>query len=105
MSPTIGVGGSAKVTSQTKQFIEMGDILSLRCDCKECGASLSLPIGFGLAKSLLSCPKCRKPWLQFEGGTYQITVDDFAKRVEELKQLLPTIGCKLYVEIAPEADS
>jgi hypothetical protein len=63
-----------------------------------------LPIGVNVARSLLQCPKCRKPWLQFEGGTYQIAVDEFAKRVEELKLMLPTIGCKLYVEIAPEAD-
>jgi hypothetical protein len=93
------------MTSQTKHFIETQDILSLRCDCKECGASLSLPIGFGLAKSLLSCPKCRKPWLQFESGTYEITLNDFVKRIEELKLLLPHAGFNLYFEIASDPAS
>ena len=92
------------MTSQTKVYIEMSDILSLRCDCKECGASLSLPLSFGVAKSMLACPKCRKPWLQYEGGTYQITVDEFAKTIEALKHILPTVGFKLYIEIAPETD-
>jgi hypothetical protein len=90
------------MSSQTKQYIEMNDILSLRCDCKHCGASLSLPLANDLAKSLLNCPNCNKPWARLNGDTYELALNDFAKRVAELKMLSPLAGFKLYIEIAPE---
>jgi hypothetical protein len=93
------------VTSQTKHYIETQDILSIRCDCKECGASLSLPLAYNPASSLLACPKCRKPWLRYEGGTYEITLNEFVKRIEELKLLLPHTGFNLYFEIASDPAS
>jgi transposase-like protein len=93
------------MTSQTKQYIEMEDILSVRCDCKECGASLSVPVASNLADSLFKCPKCGKSWVRFEGGTHEITINEFAKRVGELKLLLPTTGFKLYIEITPESEN
>ena len=32
------------MTSQTKYYVELPDILAVRCECKRCGATVSLPI-------------------------------------------------------------
>ncbi len=93
------------MTSQTKHYIEMSDILSVRCDCKECGASLSLPLASNLAYSLFKCPKCGKPWVRFEGGTYELTITNFMKGMEELKGLLPNAGFNLQFEVSAPASA
>jgi transposase-like protein len=93
-----------RVTSETKQYIEAQDILSVRCDCNECHASLSVPMAPNLAESLFKCPKCGKDWVRFSGGTHELTVNAFANAVGDLKRLLPSAGFKFYIEIAPEAE-
>jgi len=93
------------MTSQTKHYIEVSDILSVRCDCNNCGISLSLPLAFNMADSLFKCPKCGKPWVRFEGGTHEFTINAFAKSVGELKTLLPNAAFKLHFEIASDPAS
>ncbi|MGD0158494.1 MAG: hypothetical protein ABSB50_20580 [Terracidiphilus sp.] len=90
------------MTSQTKHYIELSDILSVRCDCKECGASLSLPLASNLADALFKCPKCGKSWVRFQGGTYELTIATFMKSLEDLKGLLPNAGFNLHFEIAAD---
>ena len=54
------------MTSQTKHYIEIKDLLALRCDCKTCGASLSLPLKEDAARSIEACPACGKVWAHGE---------------------------------------
>lgn len=94
------------MTSQTKLYIEMTDMLALRCDCKECGASLSIPLTNTAGNSLLACPKCRKAWARQEGNnTYELALNDFGQKVQELKLLTPMIGFKLFIEIVSDRAS
>jgi len=93
------------MTSQTKHYIEMIDMLALRCDCKHCSASLSLPMVQDVAKCLLTCPNCGKQWARLENTTYELTINDFAKKVGELKLLLPSAGFRLYLEVACPASA
>jgi uncharacterized paraquat-inducible protein A len=59
------------MTLQTKRFIELADILSLRFECKECGASVALPPDGDAARATASCPACYKPWAVVGGMSYQ----------------------------------
>ena len=93
------------MTSQTKHYIEASDILSVRCDCKECGASLSLPLTVNLAESLFKCPNCKKPWVRFEGGTHEFVINALAENIGKLKELLPGAAFKIHFEISSDPAS
>jgi predicted RNA-binding Zn-ribbon protein involved in translation (DUF1610 family) len=93
------------MTSQTKHYIELSDILSVRCDCKECGASLSLPLAANIAYSLFKCPKCGVGWVRFDGGTHELTLTTFMSEMEKIKALLPKAGFNLHFEIVAPASN
>ena len=62
------------MTIQTKHFIELSDILSIRLEClnPRCRAAISLALSkdgeFELAKVRV-CPNCSRPWLLIPGGS------------------------------------
>jgi hypothetical protein len=96
------------MTTQTKRFIELQDVLGLRFECKECHASLSLPLTKDLnASRLRTCPHCNNPWLSMMAGpTGGSTVEgDVTALVDAIKRLdsrfdgssgFP-VGCSLLV--------
>src|ERR1700722_15117710 len=50
------------MTSQTKHYIVLGDLLGLRLQCKGCDSALSLPlenIGDAIPQK---CPNCKNEW-------------------------------------------
>jgi len=92
------------MTSQTKVYIEPADILSIRCDCKHCGASLSLPLSRDVGKSLLVCSQCNKGWARLENSSEETLISEFAFKVEKMVSALPRLGFKLLLEIAAESE-
>jgi hypothetical protein len=74
------------VTSQTKKFIELSDIVALRFSCNHCGASLSLSLLKDVREDRLrQCPNCYQPWAQMpSGSSIELTI---AKFVDDLKKL------------------
>jgi Zn finger protein HypA/HybF involved in hydrogenase expression len=91
------------MTSQTKHYIEVSDILGIRCECKNCHAVLTLPLAKDVGNTLLKCPRCGKPWTRLENSTHEIQVSEFAAKVETLAAQLPNFGFLLSLEIKPEA--
>ena len=91
------------MTSQTRHYIEVSDILALRCECKHCQAVLTLPLGKDVGKSLLLCPRCGKGWTRLENSTNEVLVSDFVNRVETLAAQMPHMGFALSLEIRGEA--
>jgi hypothetical protein len=91
------------MTTQTKQYIELSDILALRFQCKTkgCGASLDLPINANTADSLKKCPKCRKGWTTLENTSYEGEIDNFVNTALHLKGILSALGFDLSIEIKP----
>src|SRR5437660_1696632 len=67
------------MTSQTRTFIEMSDILSLRLECKSCHCSLLIGVNQEDGtlstlvdkhnKVLANCPTCDATWTQFNAAT------------------------------------
>ena len=90
------------MTSQTKHYIEIGDLLAFRCDCKSCGASLSLPLKEDAARSIDSCPSCGKAWAQ---ATNQQEIARFARQVEHVRILVGTMNFNLLLEVSAPASS
>jgi hypothetical protein len=92
------------MTSQTKKFIEISDIVGLRFDCKnpECGASLSLPLNQGVNRTdtVQRCPHCGKSWTMLSDADYAV---QFKRLLDMLRTLSDApIGCRFSFEIKPE---
>lgn len=92
------------MASQEKHYIELGDILSLRFDCKheQCGASLSLPFTVNVAKSLSVCPKCGRKWAGELNGAHARAIGEFERALFDLKgqAAAPDFNVNLCLEIA-----
>jgi len=85
------------MTSQTRHYIQIADLLALRCDCKSCGASLSLAMKEEAARSLENCPACGKAWAQ---GENQKQIGLFLLQVESLRLIAKTVAFNPYLEIS-----
>ncbi len=98
------------MTSQTKKFIELADLLGLRFQCNECKASLFLPLTKDVnASRLRSCPHCNHPWLAVTNGTSGTSVySDVSNLVDAVGRLASRfdgssgfpVGCSMLVEVA-----
>ena len=66
------------MTSQTKRYIELPDILTLHFACVRCGTNLSVPMMNEVRLDALhQCPNCREPWTYLQGGA---TLDALLKQ-------------------------
>lgn len=90
------------MTKQTKQYIEVSDIVAFRCECRVCGTSLTVPVEKDVGRSILKCPRCGNGWTRLQNGTNEIAVDQFAEKANTLAILLPHMGFKLILEIKTE---
>jgi hypothetical protein len=98
------------MTSQTKHYIEIGDVLSWSFTCKNCKVALSFPAfePFKVRK-LAQCPTCNEPWLDFpSGSTISLAVENFQKALADLKMVIDDRaklkeGFNLVFEIRCEA--
>jgi hypothetical protein len=85
------------MTIQTKRYIELSDIISIRFTCNHCAATLSLVASDQkLAKGkdakqnyfLGTCPSCGKYWADHQGVDYELTVKEFTAALERLRSVL-----------------
>jgi hypothetical protein len=98
------------MASQEKHYIELSDILALRCLC-ECGTVLSLPLKLDaeyIAHSLMECPGCRKKWLD---GVRNENRNKIVSLASDVQAVIAVIGSEsdlkfdVCLEIAPDPDS
>jgi len=98
------------MTTQTKKFIELSDILALRFECKECHSELLISSLRDISKreqqgKLNTCPVCRKEWASVNGSTCELAIAEFLTELNKLRGLLGThqgafpAGFSLTVEI------
>src|SRR5260370_7188073 len=93
------------MTIQTKQFIELSGIISMRCECKnsECRTVLILPLEVEMNGALRICPKCRNEWAQFQHHTYELDIRKFTAELKKLKESAASLGFNLTLEISESA--
>jgi hypothetical protein len=91
------------MTSQTKHFIELSDIVGLHCECKQgtCKTALSIPVSDVEGRELRVCPRCKEPWAQFIESSYEPIIVEFIQKLKRLKEA--RLGCTLTLEIKAEA--
>lgn len=89
------------MTSQTKQFIDISDLLAFRLECNHCGANLivSLRKSHGLP---LTCVNCQGDWFSDPDSLARSAIGEFARMVTKLNGLLDKQGVKFSIEITPE---
>jgi hypothetical protein len=99
------------MTSQTKTFIELSDILGLRLQCKACGCALLLntEVDGGAIENVLSanntvlakCPTCGEIWAQNsrQSAAWDSDIKDFVRKIRDLRKIEPAFGCVFSLEI------
>jgi hypothetical protein len=93
------------MTRQTKHYIEVSEILAVRCECKHCHASLSLPLSKNVAEALIACPQCGKGWARLENVSYAALIGKFIDQIELITQGLPAMGFVFSLEIQNEDET
>ncbi len=97
------------MTSETKKFIELSDILSLRFKCKHCESELLISSLRDIGKredlgKLSNCPTCGREWASVNGSTCEMTISRFLEVLNKLRETLGTFptGFLLTVEVKNE---
>jgi hypothetical protein len=105
------------MTTQTKTFIELSDIIGLRLECKSCGCSLALGSTKGREtvdsllsmgnKTLLNCPTCGAAWMQTldPNRLADTALKELVRKLSDFKKIEHNYGCSVALEIKPEEDS
>jgi len=97
------------MTTQTKKFIELSDILNLRFRCKACGVELLIPSSRDLSAreehgKLKDCPVCYQPWATVNQSSCEFDISGFLKALHKLRGTMESFpaGFTLALEIAAE---
>lgn len=100
------------MTSQTKHFIELSDIVGIQLECKNpnCGVSL-LVSGESVTSlsdrhnmTLAKCPSCGGNWTVDSGKNpvqmgFDTEIKDFLRMLERVRGFGEKLGCQLRFEI------
>jgi hypothetical protein len=101
-----------KMTTQTKVFIELSDIIGLRLECKACGCALSLgadkdgeTVGIVLSANspfMGKCPACGAPWTAAPNPAvmWDSDIKELFRKLRDLKKMEPGFGCSIALELA-----
>jgi hypothetical protein len=100
------------MTSQTKTFIELVDIIGLQIECKNCGVSLLInqknlaSLTDQHNSSLRACPTCASSWTQLDTYTppgtragFDSEIKAMVRAINQVKELQDKLGCSLTLEI------
>jgi hypothetical protein len=103
------------MTTQTKTFIELADIIGLQLTCKQCGCSLAMETAKdnGTVNNLLAdnntvltkCPTCGHAWTENVNlRTFDSDIKELFRKLRDLKKAEPKFGCAITLEIAESAE-
>lgn len=95
------------MTSQTKLFIELTDLVGWRFECKTCHASLELSLEDFRTGTLNECPQCRAHWASIPSGpsvntSFEPYFQKFISTLNDLKRELgekTVLGFSMMLEI------
>jgi hypothetical protein len=88
-----------RMTTQTKNFIELSDIIALRIDCKKCKTISVFP--FEEFRDIpQSCPNCEQEFIGFNDNVTKHTIRDFMKAIRAVSSLTEKGQFSFSMEIA-----
>ncbi len=80
------------MTSQSRKFIELSDILALNFTCKHCKSAISVLLGEYQKKKregvIGHCPVCSNPWARISGATCELNVERFVEGIIDMERTL-----------------
>ena len=79
------------MTTQTRKFIELSDVLALHFECKDkdCKTTLTVSASQALKDGTLSnCPVCNQSWAVVNGGGCELTIKEFLRAFQKLQRTL-----------------
>jgi hypothetical protein len=92
------------MTSQTKKFIELSDIVGLRFECKnkECRAILTLPLldYSNLNHPLQKCPNCGTGWAVLGTAGFESYIEKFVESTKRMAE--QPFGFSFMLELKEE---
>jgi transcription elongation factor Elf1 len=98
------------MTSKTRTFIELSDLVALSFECRVCGATMSFDVrkDFNVQRAV-ECRNCGELWVRnIEGGSIEPTITKFVSALKELKNVLEgwqgkqrDRGFRLFLELNP----
>lgn len=87
------------MTTEKVHRIELGDVVRISLECKECRAAILLPAaGWGVT---FKCPSCNAPWATTGSPAHQ-ALYAFAQGFNGLVERDPEIKFKLRLEVPAE---
>lgn len=78
------------MTSQTKQFIELSDIIALRFDCNHCGASLTIDARKNFSKPPMTCVNCKQDLWAYEDAAIEEAIQGFVDNLKLWQRIVET---------------
>lgn len=99
------------MTSQTKCFIEMSDVIALHVECNHCHTSLSLSLQEGVKEGVIKkCPSCGMEWTLIKETNYEKVISEFVNQLKLFMNVLygiagapgipaAPLGCSVRLEI------
>lgn len=96
------------MTAQTKHYIELSDIVSLRLVCKRCDTNLTFRLSDQIdARCIRVCPQCNEPWTKLpSGSTIENAVVEHVGSIKRLGDIVhrwseqrPDSGFSLTLEV------
>jgi hypothetical protein len=91
------------MTSKTRHYVDLTDVLSSLIECLECGATVTIPIASTKLPAI--CPNCTHTWIdQYSprkvGEHYASFIDAYARLQRVLNgQNPPPVGFRLSLEV------
>jgi len=83
------------MTSQTRHYIDLADVLGLQFVCKGCGTSVDVRLE-KLAQLPTNCPNCPRLWMakprggdmQDRGADFHLLLTDFLARFQSIRAVM-----------------
>ncbi|MEW6324235.1 MAG: hypothetical protein AB1515_02490 [Nitrospirota bacterium] len=88
---------------ETRNLLDVKDLLALRLTCVKCGASFSLPIADKFPRGIEMCPYCEYEWLPREGparGPDLQAISHLLRGLHNLKAREKETLCHVQFEVA-----
>jgi hypothetical protein len=102
----------AEVTTQTKKFVDLADLLGFRLKCRTCYTELTVSLEEYAKKRssagfLTTCPICRTGWTMVDGGPSEPTFNALVESLQNVSALFPKTapfptGFLLSIELKDE---
>ena len=87
------------MTIKHRYLAEPGDVLSITLACRQCMASVAVPIG-KQARLPDACPSCHEGWFRRDTNDRK-AINDLVQRLAELQGNGKDAPCQIRLEINP----